>query len=49
MIFRRTKADACKADGSPLFARRLVYTESFIMGDGERAFYERWQQLMAVG
>jgi SNF2 family DNA or RNA helicase len=49
VIFRRTKADACKSDGSPLFARRLVHTESFIMGDGERAFYERLQAYLQDG
>lgn len=40
VVFRRTKADACRPDGSPLFARRLVHTESFLMSDGERRFYE---------
>jgi superfamily II DNA or RNA helicase len=40
VIFRRTKADACRPDGSPLFARRWVHTESFIMQDDERRFYE---------
>jgi SNF2-related domain/Helicase conserved C-terminal domain len=49
VIFRRTKADACKPDGSPLFARRLVHTESFLMGDGERAFYEYLQAYLRDG
>lgn len=40
VVFRRTKADACRPDGSPLFARRWVHTESFIMQDDERKFYE---------
>src|SRR5207249_9106516 len=44
VVFRRTKADTCKADGSPLFARRLVHTESFIMSAGERVFYERLRE-----
>ena len=35
VMFRRTKADACQPDGSPLFARRWVHTESFVMC-GER-------------
>lgn len=39
IIFRRTKADACRPDGSTLFARRSVHTESFIMSDTEREFY----------
>lgn len=49
VVFRRTKADACKPDGSPLFARRLVHTESFIMNAGERAFYERLQAYLQDG
>lgn len=40
VVFRRTKADACRSDGSPLFARRWVHTESFVMSDAERRFYE---------
>jgi hypothetical protein len=39
VVFRRTKADACRPDGSPLFARRWVHTESFLMGEEERRFY----------
>lgn len=39
IIFRRTKADACRPDGSTLFARRWVHTESFVMTDAEREFY----------
>lgn len=39
VIFRRTKADACRPDGSTLFARRWVHTESFVMSDPERDFY----------
>jgi hypothetical protein len=49
VIFRRTKADACKPDGSPLFARRLVHTESFIMSPGERIFYERLREYLQDG
>lgn len=40
VVFRRTKADACKPDGSTLFARRQVHTESFTMSHGEKAFYD---------
>ncbi|HEX8359300.1 MAG TPA: SNF2-related protein [Longimicrobium sp.] len=40
VVFRRTKADACRPDGSPLFARRWVHTESFLMNDEERRFYD---------
>ena len=39
VVFRRTKADACKPDGSTLFARRQVHTEAFTMADTEKAFY----------
>lgn len=39
IIYRRTKADACRPDGSTLFARRWVHTESFVMSDEEREFY----------
>lgn len=40
VIFRRTKADACRSDGSTLFARRQVFTESFTMSTAEKVFYE---------
>src|SRR5262249_31406000 len=46
---RRTKADACKPDGSPLFARRLVHTESCIMNDAERVFYEHLRDYLQDG
>ncbi|MGE4478657.1 MAG: DEAD/DEAH box helicase [Deferribacterales bacterium] len=38
-VFRRTKADACRPDGSTLFARRWVHTEAFTMSHEERSFY----------
>jgi len=40
VVFRRTKADACRSDGSTLFARRQVQTESFTMSASEKSFYE---------
>jgi superfamily II DNA or RNA helicase len=49
VVFRRTKADACKPDGSPLFARRFVHTESFLMSDTERRFYEGLRQYLEDG
>lgn len=49
IIFRRTKADACRADGSPLFARRWVHTESFLMSDAERKFYEQLRLYLEDG
>ena len=49
VMFRRTKADACQPDGSPLFARRWVHTESFLMNDEERRFYERLREYLEDG
>lgn len=49
VVFRRTKADACKPDGSPLFARRLVHTESFLMSDREREFYDELREYLEDG
>jgi hypothetical protein len=40
VVFRRTKADACRPDGSTLFARRQVSTEAFTMSPAEKTFYE---------
>jgi len=39
IVIRRTKADACTPDGSPLFARRVVHTETFELNVGESKFY----------
>lgn len=39
VVIRRTKADACARDGSPLFVRRMVHTESFTLSEKERTFY----------
>lgn len=49
VMFRRTKADACKPDGDPLFARRWVHTESFLMGEEERRFYEKLREYLEDG
>jgi superfamily II DNA or RNA helicase len=49
VMFRRTKADACQPDGSPLFARRWVHTESFLMGPEEREFYEKLREYLEDG
>lgn len=49
VIFRRTKADACRPDGSPLFARRWVHTESFLMGEAERRFYAELRHYLEDG
>jgi len=39
VVIRRTKADACAQDGSPLFARRMVHTEAFNLAGPEKEFY----------
>ncbi|MFP7300096.1 DEAD/DEAH box helicase [Neobacillus niacini] len=49
IVFRRTKADACRPDGTALFARRSVQTESFIMSDLEREFYGELIDYLADG
>ncbi len=49
VMFRRTKADSCQPDGSPLFARRWVHTESFTMNDEERNFYEKLREYLEDG
>lgn len=40
VVIRRTKADACAQDGSPLFLRRIVHTESFELSENEKVFYD---------
>jgi hypothetical protein len=49
VVFRRTKADACTPDGSQLFARRWVHTESFTMSEGENAFYAKLREYLQDG
>lgn len=49
VMFRRTKADACQPDGTPLFARRWVHTESFVMNPEERLFYEKLRVYLEDG
>jgi len=49
VVFRRTKADACKPDGEPLFARRWVHTESFTMSEVEASFYEELREYLKDG
>jgi superfamily II DNA or RNA helicase len=39
-VIRRTKADACAVDGSPLFARRIVHTQGFTLSEKEARFYQ---------
>lgn len=49
VVIRRTKADACKPDGMPLFARRWVHTESFLMSPSENVFYSELTEYLAEG
>lgn len=49
VMFRRTKADACQPDGSSLFARRWVHTESFVMGEKELLFYDKLRGYLEDG
>ncbi|MDR1873423.1 MAG: DEAD/DEAH box helicase family protein [Synergistaceae bacterium] len=49
VMFRRTKADACRPDGSSLFARRVVNTEAFLMNDEEKRFYEKLRGYLEDG
>lgn len=49
VVIRRTKAEACAADGSPLFARRVVYTQGFTLSVPERAFYEALLEYLREG
>ena len=49
VVFRRTKADACRPDGSQLFARRFVHAESFLMSKAEREFYTELREYLEEG
>ena len=49
VVIRRTKADACAQDGSPLFARRIVYTEGFNLSENEKKFYDALQDYLREG
>jgi superfamily II DNA or RNA helicase len=40
VVIRRTKADACAQDGSPLFARRMVHTRAFALSESEKNLYD---------
>ncbi|SMC55242.1 Helicase conserved C-terminal domain-containing protein [Desulfocicer vacuolatum DSM 3385] len=49
VVYRRTKADACTPDGSPLFTRRWVHTEAFTMSGRENAFYAKLREYLLDG
>src|SRR5207244_4196868 len=49
VVFRRTQADACDADGGPLFTRRQVHTQTFTLAPAERAFYDALLEYLRDG
>ncbi len=49
VVARRTKADACDANGDPLFARRMVHTEAFSLSPQERMFYDALREYLQEG
>ncbi len=49
VVVRRTKADACKSDGSPLFARRQVNSQVFTLSELEQGFYKALQEYLQDG
>lgn len=49
VVIRRTKADACAQDGSPLFARRVVHTEAFNLSGPEKEFYNHLLEYLRDG
>jgi SNF2 family DNA or RNA helicase len=49
VVIRRTKADACAQDGSPLFLRRMVQTESFALTEKEKSFYNALLEYLRDG
>jgi len=49
VVIRRTKADACAQDGSPLFVRRMVHTEGFDLLKREKEFYNALLEYLQDG
>jgi len=49
VVFRRTQADACDANGDPLFTRRQVHTEAFRLSTPEMRFYESLMEYLRDG
>ncbi|MBM4089901.1 MAG: DEAD/DEAH box helicase [Planctomycetes bacterium] len=48
-VFRRTQADACDANGEPLFSRRQVHTDGFHLSQAERRFYDALMDYLRDG
>ena len=49
VVYRRTQADACDANGHPLFARRQVHTQAFRLTDSEKRFYDALNDYLRDG
>lgn len=49
VVFRRTQADACDAQGDPLFSRRQVHTKAFRLSSPEMRFYESLMEYLRDG
>jgi len=49
VVFRRTQADACTANGEPLFSRRQVHTQAFHLNEAERRFYDAMMDYLRDG
>jgi len=49
VVFRRTQADACDANGDPLFSRRQVHTQAFHLADNEKRFYDALMDYLRDG
>jgi len=45
VVFRRTKADACKPDRLDAVRRRQVHTEAFTMAKPRKVFTRRWWRI----
>ncbi len=49
VVFRRTQADACDANGEALFCRRQVHTQAFHLSEDERRFYDELTEYLSDG
>jgi SNF2 family DNA or RNA helicase len=49
VMIRRTKREVTDAEGKPIFMRRQVHTQKFMMAARERAFYEKLTQYLQEG
>jgi SNF2 family DNA or RNA helicase len=49
VVFRRTQADACDAQGEALFSRRQVHTQTFRLSQSEGVFYGALMEYLRDG